>query len=134
MRSTFDVGGIVNSPKALRRMAYPGSSHDSPQRGMAAGSGPAALDRKGVEAATSRLIAALDALEAAVERRREHDRSRDVLAAQVQAHGADRSKLAADLDAQTAYSRRLEATNREIARRLDVAMETIRSVLDTHDH
>ena len=39
-------------------------------------------------------------------------------------------ELAADLDAQTARSRQLEAANREIARRLDAAMENIRSVLD----
>jgi septal ring factor EnvC (AmiA/AmiB activator) len=111
-------------------MAYPDSLQDVPPRVNAAREtdGPGA-----VEAATSRLLAALDALEAAVERRREHDRSDDQLAAQVQALGTDRSKLAADLDAQTARTRRLEATNREIARRLDIAMATIRSVLDAHN-
>jgi hypothetical protein len=86
-----------------------------------------------VEAATRRLAAALDALEAAVERRSEADRAEQSLAAQVQALGADRSRLAADLDLQAARSRRLETTNREIARRLDVAIGTIRSVLDAHD-
>jgi len=91
-------------------------------------------DSEAVEAANSRLNSALDALEAVVERRREHDHGGKMLAAQVQALGSDRSKLAADLDSQTAHTRRLEATNREIARRLDLAMETIRSVLDAHDH
>ena len=43
------------------------------------------------------------------------------------------SKLAADLDAQTARARRLETANREIARRLDAAMENIRSVLEAQD-
>jgi hypothetical protein len=111
-------------------MAYPDSLQDVPPRTNVAreNAGPGA-----VEAATSRLIAALDALEAAVERRREHDRGEDQLAAQVQALGTDRSKLAADLDAQAAHTRRLEATNREIARRLDIAMATIRSVLDAHN-
>lgn len=89
-----------------------------------------ATQRNRIEAATSRLIAALDALEAAVERRREQDGCAETLAAQLQAHGKDRSRLAADLDAQIARSRRLEATNREIARRIDIAIETIQSVLD----
>jgi hypothetical protein len=116
--------------KVLRKMAYPDSSQDVPPRANVARESDAP---GAVEAATSRLLAALDALEAAVERRREHDRGEDRLAAQVQALGTDRSKLAADLDAQAAHTRRLEATNREIARRLDIAMETIRSVLDAHE-
>jgi hypothetical protein len=91
-------------------------------------------ERTRVEAATARLIAALDALEAAVERRREQDRGDELLAAQLHAHGQDRSKLAADLDAQIAHARRLEAANHEIARRLDVAIETIRSVLNSNGH
>jgi hypothetical protein len=88
-----------------------------------------AMDCKVVETASSRLIMALEALEAAVELREEQGRNEKMLAAQVQVLEADRSKLAAELDEQTAYTRRLEATNREIARRLDLAMETIRSVL-----
>ena len=91
-------------------------------------------DANATDAATRRLSAALDALEAAMERRREADRAEETLAAQVQALGADRSRLAADLDSQAARSRRLETTNREIARRLDVAIDTIRSVIDTHEH
>ena len=69
-------------------------------------------------------------LEAAVDRRIEIDRSADAAAEQVHALDADRSKLAAELDAQTAQARELEAANREIARRLDAAMENIRLVLD----
>jgi hypothetical protein len=87
-----------------------------------------------IEAATRRLSAALDALEAATERRREADRGEETLVAQVQALGADRSRLAADLDQQAARSRRLEATNREVAKRLDVAIETIKTVLEVGDH
>jgi hypothetical protein len=96
--------------------------------------GQVMTEANAIDAATRRLQAALDALEAATERRREADRGEDTLAAQVQALGADRSRLAADLDMQAARSRRLEATNREVARRLDVAMDTIRSVLEAHDH
>jgi hypothetical protein len=77
---------------------------------------------------------ALDALEAALDRRREADRGEETLAAQLQALGADRSRLASDLDAQAARARALETTSREIGRRLDVAIDTIRSVIETHDH
>jgi hypothetical protein len=85
-----------------------------------------------IEAASKRLALALDALAAAVERRREADRGEEALAAQLHALGSDRSKLAADLDAAAARARALETTNREVARRLDAAIGTIRAVLDEH--
>ena len=72
-------------------------------------------------------------LEAAVERRIEIDRSRTILTEQVHALDADRSKLAADLDAQLAKVRSLESANRDVARRLDAAMENIRHVLESQD-
>ncbi len=84
-----------------------------------------------VEAASRRLALALDALEAAVERRRDADRSEDALAEQIHALGTDRARLAGELDAATALSRKLETSNREVAQRIDQAIETIRSVLDT---
>jgi hypothetical protein len=84
-----------------------------------------------VEAATRRLAAALDALEAAVERRSEGDRDEDELAARIQALGTDRSRLANELDGSLVRSRELERVNREVSQRLDVAIETIRNVLDT---
>ena len=90
-------------------------------------------DQTSVEAAAKRLAQALDTLEAAVERRREADRGQSRLEDQVQALGADRSRLASELDAQAARSRKLENTNRDIARRLDTAMENIRQVLDVKD-
>jgi len=83
-----------------------------------------------IEAATRRLTQALDALEAAVERRREADGSESALAAHVQALGDDRSRLAADLDAASARAKRLEAANRDVARRLDATMQSIRSVIE----
>jgi Domain of unknown function (DUF4164) len=86
-----------------------------------------------IDAATRRLALALDALEAALERRREADRGEETLAAQLHALGSDRSRLAADLDTQAARARDLETTNREIARRLDVAIENIRSVIEASD-
>jgi Domain of unknown function (DUF4164) len=87
-------------------------------------------DASAIEAATRRLSAALDALEAALEHRRDTDRGENALAAQVHALGTDRSKLASDLDAAAARARRLEAANREVAQRIDTAMENIRSVLE----
>ena len=82
-----------------------------------------------IEAASRRLALALDALAAAVERRYEADRGEQTLDAQLQALGADRSRLAAELDAATARSRTLETANREVAQRLDAAIDTIRSAL-----
>ena len=86
-----------------------------------------------IDTAVKRLALALDALDAAVERRREADRSEDTLAAQVQALGLDRTRLAATLDGEAARSRRLETTNREIAQRLDTAIASIQSVLDANE-
>ena len=65
-----------------------------------------------------------------MERRREAYRSEGALAAQVQALGTDRSKLASELDSVTAKSRKLETANRDIAQRLDVAIDSIRSVIE----
>ena len=90
-------------------------------------------DTSAIDAATKRLALALDALEAAVERRREADRDQEGLEAQLHALGTDRSRLASDLDAAVARARSLEGTNREVAERLDAAIDTIRSVLEAHD-
>ena len=83
-----------------------------------------------IDAATRRLMAALDALESAAERRRDADRDENELASRIQALGADRSRLADELDGSLVKTRRLERTNREIAERLDSAIGTIRAVLD----
>ncbi len=90
-------------------------------------------DQTAIESATRRFTQALDMLDAAVDRRMEIERSGTLLAEQVHALGADRSKLAADLDAQLGKVRGLEAANREVARRLDAAMESIRFVLEAQD-
>lgn len=87
-----------------------------------------------IDAATRRLMMALEALESAVERRREADRDENELATRIQALGADRSRLADELDGSLVKSRRLERANREIAERLDAAIGTIRSVLDAGEN
>ncbi|OLB76970.1 MAG: hypothetical protein AUI16_07465 [Alphaproteobacteria bacterium 13_2_20CM_2_64_7] len=86
-----------------------------------------------IEAASKRLALALDALAAAVERRHDADRGEQTLDAQLHALGADRSRLAAELDAAAARNRTLEAANREVAERLDAAIDTIRSVLAANE-
>jgi tRNA/tmRNA/rRNA uracil-C5-methylase (TrmA/RlmC/RlmD family) len=89
-------------------------------------------EQSSIDHAVKRLALALDALDAAVERRRESDVDEDTLAQQLQTLGTDRSKLAAALDGETARARRLEAANRELAERLDAAITSIQSVLKAH--
>jgi chromosome segregation ATPase len=82
-----------------------------------------------VEQASRRLQQALDALDAAAERRHEADRNGASLTTQIYALGSDRARLAGELDVAAARSRLLETANREVAQRLDQAIETIRGVL-----
>ncbi len=82
-----------------------------------------------IETATRRLWLALDALEAAAERRSEADHGEESLADQIHALGNDRAKLASELDEVTARVRVLETANREVMQRIDQAIETIRDVL-----
>jgi Domain of unknown function (DUF4164) len=90
-------------------------------------------DSTTIDAATRRLSLALDALEAAVERRYEADQGEQSLGAQLHALGADRSRLAAELDEATARAKEIETANREIARRIDVAMDGIRGVIEAQE-
>jgi chromosome segregation ATPase len=90
-------------------------------------------DPSAIEQATRRLKDALDTLESAVDRRVERDRDVAALNAQVHAFETDRARLAAELDAVAARSRELETTNREVALRLDEAIEGIRGVLEGHE-
>lgn len=90
-------------------------------------------DTSAIDAASRRLALAMDALEAAVERRREVDRGQSDMSDQLHALGNDRSRLAAELDTAAARTRLLETANREIARRLDVAIDSVRGVLEAND-
>ena len=94
------------------------------------GSGNAEPAYAEIEAATRRLMAALDALESAVERRHEAARDEDELASRIQALGADRSRLADELDGSLVKTRKLERSSREIAEKLDAAIGTIRTMLE----
>jgi hypothetical protein len=86
-------------------------------------------DSAAIDAANKRLALALDALAAAVERRGEADRGAASLSAQLHALGADRARLASELDAATARAQALHRANREVARRIDSVLGSIRAVL-----
>jgi hypothetical protein len=90
-------------------------------------------DEGALDLAVKRLALALDALDASVERRRESDQHDNSLVSQLHALGNDRSRLAAVLDDEMARVRSLETANREIAQRVDVAMDTIRAVIEAND-
>lgn len=104
--------------------------NDRAAKSSAAAAEPASVE---IEIATRRLMAALDGLESAVERRKEADRDENELANRIQALGADRSRLADELDGALVKSRRLERANRDIGERLDAAIVTIRSVLEAEE-
>lgn len=86
-------------------------------------------DLSAIDAATRRLTQALDALDAAVERRLDAANAEAKLSDQLHTLGADRARLTSELDIQIARSKQLETANREIARRLDTAIDNIRSVI-----
>ena len=82
-----------------------------------------------IDSASKRLALALDALAAMIERRREVDAEGQTLSAQLHELGSDRSRLASELDAALARVRSLENVSRDVTRRLDTAIDTIRSLL-----
>ena len=90
-------------------------------------------DASAIDAAAKRLTTALDALQAAVLRKRESERSAETSSAQLHVLGLDRAKLAAELDGATAHAKQLEHVNREVARRIDVAIGAIRTLLDERE-
>lgn len=86
-----------------------------------------------IEAASRRLALALDALDAAAENRCEAARNDEALAIQVHALGDDRARLAGELDHAIARSRALETANREVAKRIAAAIDSIRGVLGNEE-
>ena len=95
---------------------------------MGSTAGPSRL-----EASAFRLKSALAALETAVARKLEGDRSQGVVHKQIEALQTDRSRLAEDLDRAADRMANLESVNREVARRLDMTMDTIRGVLSKYE-
>ncbi len=86
-----------------------------------------------IAAAAARLALALDALDAAAERRRDADRAVQVLAERVHVLDSDRARLASELDEAAARARDLETANREVGARIDQAIATIRDVLNSDE-
>lgn len=75
------------------------------------------------------LEAALQSLEYAVERRLSQAAGADGLAEEVQMLTSDRAELAEALDQAQARAAKLEQVNRDVSRRLDSAIATIREIL-----
>ena len=90
-------------------------------------------DAGAIEAATRRLLAALEALEAAVERRRDGDLNEERLVERIHQLGGDRSRLTNELDGVTAQARALEKVNRDVAKRIEVAIGSVRAVLESSE-
>lgn len=82
-----------------------------------------------IEAASRRLALALDALDAATERRQDAVRGADAMAEQIHALGDDRARLAGELDHAMARARALESANREVSERIVRTIETIRGLV-----
>jgi hypothetical protein len=80
-------------------------------------------------AALRRLEAAVGVLEAASARALDVGRSGAEREAELALLEDDRARLAEELDSSTARTVRLETINRDVARRLDRTIETIRDVL-----
>jgi hypothetical protein len=85
-------------------------------------------DTSALDQAIKRLQDALDALDGVVELRLENNGSGTV-AEQVHAFSTDRARLASELDGVRAHARELEGATREASRRLDNAMDAIRSLI-----
>jgi hypothetical protein len=81
--------------------------------------------------ALRRLDKALGAVETATKRLGETERLDAARDAETTLLAEDRARLAEELDANSARATALENANREVVRRIDVAMDTIRTVLAT---
>ncbi len=86
-----------------------------------------------IEMASRRLAVALDALDAVAERSCEAARNDEALATQVHVLDDDRARLAGELDHAIPRFRALETANREVAKRINAAIENIRGVLGNEE-
>ncbi|MDB5539837.1 MAG: hypothetical protein JWQ89_1564 [Devosia sp.] len=87
----------------------------------------------GYEAAASRLDKAFGRLEASVRSLNGRMRAHSRIESDTQKLLSERSRLAAELDKVSARAKRLDDSSAEVARRLVVAMETVREVLAKED-
>ncbi len=84
---------------------------------------------EGYDAAAARLERALVRLDASVRSLNGRVRAHARIEADTQKLMAERARLAAELDRETARARRLDDSTAEVSRRLVAAMETIRAVI-----
>ena len=84
---------------------------------------------EGYEAAAARLDRALGRLEASVRSLNGRMRAHSRIEADTHKLVTERAKLASELDRVSARARRLDESAAEVARRLVVAMESVREVL-----
>ncbi|PSC06969.1 hypothetical protein SLNSH_00890 [Alsobacter soli] len=83
-----------------------------------------------VDQALARLLASISVLEVAAARRAESDRSKGSLETELALMQDDRARLAMELDGALSHGKRLEATTEELAKRVDRAIGSVRTVLD----
>jgi hypothetical protein len=88
---------------------------------------------EGFEAAAQRLDRAFARLEASVRGLNGRVRAHARIEADTQKLVSERSRLAAELDKTSAKAKRLDDSSAEVARRLVVAMESVREVLARGD-
>ncbi len=86
-----------------------------------------------LESALRRLVAAVDSLERAADRRMRHDQARAGAEEEYALMQDDRSRLAVELDAALDRSRALEAANAEAGARLARAAEAIGAIIERID-
>lgn len=86
-------------------------------------------DETALARALRRLDQAFVSLERAAARLRAAEESREARDNELALLADDRTRLAEELDALTSRASQLEHVNRDVARRLDGAMETIRTIL-----
>ena len=81
-------------------------------------------------AAIARMDAALELVEAAMDRHFDTDRRRSDLEVELQVMGEDRARLATELESATARLARVQTASDHVGLRLDAAIGTIQAVLD----
>ncbi|MEE7449225.1 hypothetical protein MRF4_16250 [Methylobacterium radiotolerans] len=86
-------------------------------------------ETRSIDDALSRLEAAINRLDAVVQRRLETDAQPDDRDAELALMDEDRARLAAALDAASARLATVSATTGEVGHRLDRAIETVQDVL-----
>jgi hypothetical protein len=86
-------------------------------------------DRDPLDQALGRLIAAAEQVEAAVRLSAERAQSAHLRVRELEIFVEDRTRLAEDLDAANARAASLAGVNRDVSRRIEQTMDSIRGVL-----